>query len=326
MSFKIIITKDFDRMSDEAAKIVIDDIKKFQSSNQQKENYVLGLATGNTPTGAYKVLAKAANAGEFDPTKIVSFNLDEYVGLPGERIPDRVLNAESYAYFMIQELFGLLDNKKFKQTYVPYGTEINQNQLISELEKYKDNPDVYELLGTDKGKQIAIKPNGPSEYLNWIKKEILDGYIEKIKSYNGINLHIVGVGGRGHVAFHESGIPFEQEMLLVKLDDNTIENAVADGHFPSKEDSPNYAISMGAAYVYKAETVLLVANGKRKTGPIAESLLGSVTPDVPISYGQKYAENGGNMIYVIDEAAAGEILDKFDELKAKGYEVIDIRK
>ncbi len=324
MGFKIIITKDFAQMSEEAAKIMIEDIKTFQSSKQEKENYVLGLATGNTPTGVYKILAKAANDGEFDSSSIVSFNLDEYVGLPGERIADRILNSESYAFFMIQELFGLL-NKKFKQTYVPYGTEIDQERLISELEKYKDNPDVYELLGTDKGKQILIKPNGPSEYLNWIKKEILDGYIEKIKSYGGINLHIVGVGGRGHVAFHESGIPLDQEMLLVKLDENTIENAVIDGHFPSKENSPNYATSMGAAYVYKADTVLLVANGKRKTGPIAESLLGPVTPDVPISYSQKYAEEGGNMFYVIDEDAAAGILDKLDELKNKGYVVEDKR-
>ncbi len=324
MPLKIIITKDFDHMSEEAAKIMIEDIKKFQSSPQSKENYVLGLATGNTPTGAYKILAKAANNGEFDPTSIVSFNLDEYVGLPGNRIPERVMHPESYAFFMIQELFGLL-KKKFKKTHVPNGTEIEQEKLISELEKYKNRPDAYEILGTDKGKQIDIKPNGPSEYLNWIKRELIDGYIEEIKKYGGINLHIVGVGGRGHVAFHESGIPLDQEMLLVKLDENTIENAVIDGHFKSKEDSPNYATSMGAKAVYRAETVLLVANGPRKTGPIAESLLGPVTADVPISYSQEYAKNGGNMIYVIDKEAAKGILDKLDEIKAKGYEVVDKR-
>lgn len=324
MSFKIYITKDFDAMSQKAGEIMTEDIKKFQSSNQSKENYVLGLATGNTPVGAYKALAKAANAGEFDPTSIVSFNLDEYVGLPGNRIPERVTHPESYAYFMIQELFGLLE-KKFKKTHVPNGTEIEQEKLIAELEKYKDQPDVYEVLGTDKGKQINIKPNGPSEYLNWIKAELIDGYIAEIKKYGGINLHIVGVGGRGHVAFHESGIPLDQEMLLVKLDENTIENAVTDGHFAKKEDSPNYATSMGAEGVYRADTVLLVANGPRKTGPVAESILGPVTADVPISYGQKYSDNGGNMIYVLDEPAAQGILDKIDDVKAKGYEVIDLR-
>jgi glucosamine-6-phosphate deaminase len=81
---------------------------------------------------------------------------------------------------------------------------------------------------------------------------------------------------------------------------------------------------MGTEQVYKAKTVLLVANGARKTGPVTESILGDVTPDVPISYGQKYAAEGGNMIYVIDEAAAVDILAKEDEVKAKGYEIIDM--
>jgi len=65
--------------------------------------YILGLATGSSPTGLYKHLAGEANAGEFDPSKIESFNLDEYVGLPGENAQQRALHPESYSYFMIQE-------------------------------------------------------------------------------------------------------------------------------------------------------------------------------------------------------------------------------
>lgn len=49
---------------------------------------------------------------------------------------------------------------------------------------------------------------------------------------------------------------------------------------------------MGAEQVYKARTVVLVANGARKTNPVTEAILGDVTPDVPISYGQKYAAEG----------------------------------
>ena len=148
------------------------------------------------------------------------------------------------------------------------------------------------MQGTDKGKAIVIK-EGAGGVLGTIKDDVLDAYEQKIKAVGGIDLHIVGVGGRGHVAFHESGIPFEgNRVLLVKLDDNTVENAVRDGHFPSIEESPRYAISMGAELVYEAPTVVLLANGSRKTGPVAESVLGEVTCDVPISYGQKYAADG----------------------------------
>jgi len=136
---------------------------------------------------------------------------------------------------------------------------------------------------------------------------------------------LVGVGGRGHIAFHESGIPLDLEMLLVQLDENTIDNAVTDGHFAKKEDSPHYAVSMGAGAVYSlSKCVLLVANGSRKTGPIAESLLGDVTPDVPISKSQDFAKDQ-EMIYVLDEAAAEGILSEKDKLTQKGIDLRDFR-
>ena len=60
-------------------------------------------------------------------------------------------------------------------------------------------------------------------------------------------MQIIGVGRHGHVAFHESGISLKGgKVMLVKLDDNTVANAVADGHFPSEKESPRYAVTMGA--------------------------------------------------------------------------------
>ena len=318
MTIKVIITKDFNHMSEVAADIVKDIINKTLN---EKDEFVFGLATGNSPTGMYRQLAKMSNAGEIDSTCIRSFNLDEYVGLPGENAQQRALHPESYSYFMIQEFFSLLD-KKFIETSVPWGCLIDQQKLIKELEANKDD---WSELGTDKGKSVAIKDDAKSEYLRWIHKEIIKGYVQKIQSAGGIDLHIIGVGGRGHVAFHESGIPFEgSNVLLVKLDDNTVENAVSDGHFSKKEDSPLYAISMGAELVYKAKTIVLLANGARKTGPVAESLLNDPTPDVPISYGQIFSDKGGNLIYVLDKLAGEELLAKKDVLEKKGI-VIEIR-
>jgi len=318
VSFKIIVTRDFDHMSSIAAGIVSEDIARKQA---EKDEYVLGLATGNSPTGLYKKLAAALDESTLDASRIRSFNLDEYVGLPGENPQQRALHPESYSYFMISELFGLL-RTKFAETNVPWGTLIDQNALVAALEA---DTSTYELQGTDKGKAIVINDDADG-LLGWIKREVLDAYEQKIERFGGIDLHIVGVGGRGHVAFHESGIPFENNrMLLVRLDDNTVENAVADGHFVSLDESPRYAISMGTELVYKAKTVVLVANGARKTGPVAESVLGDVTPDVPISYGQTFSASGGRLVYVLDETAATELLDRRAEVEAKGYEFIDMR-
>jgi glucosamine-6-phosphate deaminase len=215
MSFKVIITRDFEQMSEVAAVIVTESIA---AGLKQKEGFTLGLATGSSPTGLYKRLARAANAGVFDPTRIRSFNLDEYVGLPGENAQQRALHPESYSFFMIQEFFGLLQ-KKFREVNVPWGTLIDQDRLITEM---KDHPEDWQAEGTDKGKSIVIRPDARSEYLLWIRREILDAYGDKIERAGGIDLQVIGVGGRGHVAFHESGIPFaDSRVLLVRLDDNT---------------------------------------------------------------------------------------------------------
>ena len=318
MPFKVIVARDFDHMSEVAAHIVVKDIK---DTLDNKDKYVLGLATGNTPTGLYKHFAKAANAGEFDCSKIQSFNLDEYIGLPGENAQQRALHPESYSFFMVQELFGLLENK-FKETNVPWGTLVDQERLLAELET---NPGDWEEQGSDKGKAILIKTDAQCEYLKWIRKELLDAYWKKIERKGGIDLQVVGVGGRGHVAFHESGIPFEgNKMLLVKLDENTVANAVRDGHFPSKQQSPRYAISMGAELVYSAKTVLLLASGDRKTDPVAESLLNDPSPLLPISYGQIFSGKGGNMIYVIDKAAAKKVLEKANRISNGGVDIENI--
>jgi glucosamine-6-phosphate deaminase len=110
--------------------------------------------------------------------------------------------------------------------------------------------------------------------------------------------------------------------MLVKLDDDTVANAVADGHFATVEESPCYAVSMGAELVYRAGTVVLLANGERKAESIARSLIDEPTPEVPISYGQIYSANGGNLYYVVDRVAARELFSARSALRKKGVEIL----
>ena len=317
MSIKVLVTRNYEHMSKVSADIVRKDI--IQTLRKKKE-YVLGLATGSSPTGMYRRLVKAAKSGEFDSARIRSFNLDEYVGLPGKNPQERVMHPESYCYFMIQEFFGLLKDK-FVEANVPCGSLIDQKRLMREL---KDHPEAWREAGSDAGRAIVISGTS-SEYLAWIRKTILDGYARQIKKAGGIDLQVIGVGGHGHVGFHESGIPFKgSKVLLIKLDDNTVLNAVADGHFSSKKESPRYAISMGAELIYEARTVVLLASGKRKIEPIAESLLGDLTPEIPISYGQKYAEKGGNMIYVVDKIVGRQLISNKKALGRKKTKIQDL--
>jgi glucosamine-6-phosphate deaminase len=316
MPFKVIVTSDFDHMSAVAAELLVEDIHQKLSSHP---NYVLGLATGNSPTGLYKHLAKAANTGRIDSSRMISFNLDEYIGLPGENAQQRALHNESRSYFMVQELFGLL-HRKFREVNVPWGTLIDPDVFEAELQS---NPGDWELQGIDRGKAVVIKRDAGSEYLRWIRREILDAYEEKIAKSGGIDLHIIGVGGRGHVGFHEAGIPFEKNrVMVVRLDENTITNAVIDGHF-SREECPSYAISMGAELIYGARTVLLLANGTRKVEAIADALLKEPHCSVPVSYGHLLSQRGGRVIFVVDRLAAARVLEKADQIRKRGIELED---
>ncbi len=171
MPIKVVITNDFAHLSKIAADIVKEKIVELF---KKRKEIVLGLATGNSPTGMYKHLAQAANNGEFDSARIRSFNLDEYVGLPGENVQQRLMHPESYCYFMIQELFGLL-KRKFIETNVPFGSLIDQKTLIKELRRY---PGDWTYRGTDAGKSIAIKQKTGSQYLAWVRKEILGHLID----------------------------------------------------------------------------------------------------------------------------------------------------
>jgi glucosamine-6-phosphate deaminase len=81
---------------------------------------------------------------------------------------------------------------------------------------------------------------------------------------------------------------------------------------------------MGAELVYKARNVILLANGERKIESVTQSLLGQVTPEVPISYGQRYADNGGTLIYVLDKVAGRDLLADKDALMAKKITLEDM--
>jgi len=64
--------------------------------------FVLGLPTGSSPIPTYKHLIGLVNKGELSFKNVVTFNMDEYVGLPRD-------HSESYHTFMFREFFSYID-------------------------------------------------------------------------------------------------------------------------------------------------------------------------------------------------------------------------
>lgn len=104
---EIIIAKDYETMSRAAADEISSCIKGL-------DRCVLGLATGSTPEGAYADLVDDFKAGDLSFGGVVTFNLDEYVGLDGA-------HDQSYRYFMDRHLFDHVDIDR-SNTHVPSGT------------------------------------------------------------------------------------------------------------------------------------------------------------------------------------------------------------
>ncbi|MBR2376912.1 MAG: glucosamine-6-phosphate deaminase [Clostridia bacterium] len=98
---KVIIKENYEVMSDWAAQHIADAI------NNHKENrpFVLGLPTGSSPLGVYKKLVEMNKEGKVSFKNVVTFNMDEYVGLPKE-------HDQSYWYFMHDNFFNHIDIPK----------------------------------------------------------------------------------------------------------------------------------------------------------------------------------------------------------------------
>lgn len=113
---KIIAAKDYTDLSRKAANII-------SAQVIMKPDAVLGLATGSTPIGAYKQLIEWYEKGDIDFSKVMSVNLDEYLGLSGS-------HEQSYRAFMDHNFFDHINIKK-ENAFVPNGLAENADQECS---------------------------------------------------------------------------------------------------------------------------------------------------------------------------------------------------
>ncbi|WP_301098310.1 glucosamine-6-phosphate deaminase [Otariodibacter sp.] len=89
-----------EQVSQWSARYIVDKINAFKPTAQKP--FVLGLPTGGTPQKTYQELIRLHKAGEVSFKNVVTFNMDEYLGLPKE-------HPESYHTFMHENLFNHID-------------------------------------------------------------------------------------------------------------------------------------------------------------------------------------------------------------------------
>lgn len=145
----VIVKDNYESLSNEAAQIVADRLRR-------KPNLVLGLATGSTPLGLYKELIRMHKEEGLDFSRVTTFNLDEYVGLPPT-------HDQSYRYFMQKNLFDHI-NIPERFVHVPDGMA---NDIDAHCEWYEEEIrraggiDV-QVLGIGANGHIAFNEPGSS--------------------------------------------------------------------------------------------------------------------------------------------------------------------
>ena len=95
---RVVIQENYDNMSKWTANYIAAKIK----AHKEDRPFVLGLPTGSSPIGVYNELVKMYEAGEISFKNVVTFNMDEYQGLPKT-------HDQSYWYFMHYYFFDHVD-------------------------------------------------------------------------------------------------------------------------------------------------------------------------------------------------------------------------
>ena len=104
---KVVIVENYNEMSKVVADVICQTVVENPSAT-------LGLATGSTPLGCYRLLAEFCAEKKLSFARVKTVNLDEYVGL-------NATDAHSYAYFMRHNLFDGID-VELSNTHIPDGT------------------------------------------------------------------------------------------------------------------------------------------------------------------------------------------------------------
>ena len=99
----VIFEPDYKNVSKWTASYIVKKINEFAPTASKP--FVLGLPTGSTPIGTYKELIKLHKAGKVSFANVITFNMDEYVGIPEN-------HPQSYHTFMWENFFSHIDIKK----------------------------------------------------------------------------------------------------------------------------------------------------------------------------------------------------------------------
>jgi len=181
----VVICRSYEELSKAAARVVADLVT-------HKPNAVLGFATGSSPVGLYKELARLHREEGLDFSKVTTFNLDEYVGLPAD-------HPQSYRRFMNENLFTHI-NVPVQNTHVPSGTATSPKAFCEGYEKQIRDAGGIDLQVLGIGSDGHIAFNEPGSSLGsrtrrvTLTEQTLDDNARFFKKKSDVPRHAISMG------------------------------------------------------------------------------------------------------------------------------------
>lgn len=155
--------------------------EEFIKQVNRKPNSVLGLATGTSPLQVYANLVKANKEGRVTFKDVVTFNLDEYIGLEGT-------HNQSYRYFMNDNLFNHIDIDK-SRTHVLKGVGdylAYASQYDAEIASFGGID--LQILGIGSDGHIAFnEPGTPFDSLTHVAELAESTIVDNSRLFNDIS-------------------------------------------------------------------------------------------------------------------------------------------
>lgn len=127
----------------------------FINMVKSKPNPVIGLPTGSTPMGMYRILIEQ-NKNNISFQNVKVFNLDEYVGL-------NETNISSYCYYMDKNFFSHIDIKK-ENVHIPNGVAKDMEEECFYYENLIKKEGPMDLLFLGIGPNGHIGFNEPNDF------------------------------------------------------------------------------------------------------------------------------------------------------------------
>ncbi|NPA37768.1 MAG: glucosamine-6-phosphate deaminase [Chlorobi bacterium] len=120
---RLIIEPDYATASKWTARYIASKI----NNHKKDKPFVLGLPTGSSPLGTYKELIKLNKEGKVSFKNVITFNMDEYIGIPKE-------HPQSYYTFMWSNFFSHIDIPAENANLL----NGNAEDLDAECERYEE--------------------------------------------------------------------------------------------------------------------------------------------------------------------------------------------